>query len=221
VAFKLPARESLASIASANGSTPLLEHHVQMLKASSISDEVARERGYLSATSSQCRGLGFSKAQVGGDGTILVVPRWIVKGEQDGLQIRPDAPNPDRKRYETPKGQLNKLDTHPRCVAQLKDPKVTLWLTEGAKKIDALVTRGACAIGLQGVWSWRGTNKDGGKTALACWELVALNGRRVILAFDSDVFFKQSVAGAFRRLTAFLKSRGAEVCPLWRQANAS
>lgn len=220
MAFKLRAKESLASIASTNGSTPLLEHHSRMLKDSAISDEVARERGYLSATAEQCRGLGFSKNQVGTAGGLLV-PRWTVDGKQDGLQLRPDAPNPDRKKYETPKGQLNKLDTHPRCIEQLQNPRVPLWLTEGAKKIDALVTRGACAIGLQGVWSWRGTNKAGGKTALACWEFVALNGRWVVLAFDSDVFFKQSVAGAFRRLTAFLKSRGAEVCPLWRQTNAS
>jgi len=217
--FDLPGKETLETISKTDGGSVLLEHHEQMLKASSISDEVARARGYLSATGKQCRGLGFSKIQIGAAGGLLV-PRWTVGGKQDGLQLRPDEPNPGRKKYETLKGQLNKLDTHPRCIEQLKDPKVTLWLTEGAKKIDALVTRGACAVGLQGVWSWRGTNRDGGKTALACWELVALNGRRVILAFDSDVFFKQSVAGAFRRLAAFLKSRGAEVCPLWRQANA-
>ena len=63
-------------------------------------------------------------------------------------------------------------------------------VTEGVRKVDAIVSKGMTAIALLGVWNWRGTNQQGGKTALADWEAVALNGRPVYLCFDSDVMTK-------------------------------
>src|SRR5262249_32595782 len=51
----------------------------------------------------------------------------------------------------------------------------------------------------------------GGKTALADWEAIALKGRRVIVAFDSDVMTKREVYTALVRLKGFLASRGAHV----------
>jgi hypothetical protein len=61
------------------------------------------------------------------------------------------------------------------------------------------------------VWNWRGRNGDGGKTALADWEKVALNDRIVYIAFDSDAMVKVEVHGALERLAAFLASRGAGI----------
>ena len=82
-----------------------------------------------------------------------------------------------------------------------------LFITEGIKKGDALVSRGLCAIALIGVWNWRGTNEHGGKTALPEWEYIALNDREVYIVFDSDVMLKQEVYAALVRLKAFLESR--------------
>src|SRR5690606_28339083 len=62
-----------------------------------------------------------------------------------------------------------------------------------------------------GVWNFRGTNVDGGKTELPDWDAVALNGRNVYVAFDSDVVTKDAVKGALRRLSGLLRRRGAEV----------
>ncbi|MHB0912154.1 MAG: DUF3854 domain-containing protein [Armatimonadota bacterium] len=64
---------------------------------------------------------------------------------------------------------------------------------------------------LLGVWNFRGRNEYDGKTVLADWEKIALNGRRVFIVFDSDVVTKKEVGGALRRLKAFLDSRGAMV----------
>ena len=44
-----------------------------------------------------------------------------------------------------------------------------------------------------------GTKAPGGKTALADWHDIALNGRRVIIAFDSDAARKPQVQKAMRR----------------------
>ena len=85
-----------------------------------------------------------------------------------------------------------------------------LFITEGIKKGDALVSRGLCAIALIGVWNWRGTNEHGGKTAFPAWERVALNGRKVYIVFDSDVMEKVEVYAALSRLKGFLESRGAD-----------
>ena len=46
----------------------------------------------------------------------------------------------------------------------MQDPHVPLWITEGCKKADALVSHGACALDIGGVWSWIGSNAQGGKS---------------------------------------------------------
>src|SRR5699024_4025864 len=66
-------------------------------------------------------------------------------------------------------------------------------------------------IGLQGVYGWRGKNEHGGKAALPDWEHIALNGRSVTLAFDSDVMSKPEVRDALERFSRFLNSKGALV----------
>jgi hypothetical protein len=103
------------------------------------------------------------------------------------------------------------LDAHPQIRELLDDPLVPLWITEGIFKADAAISKGLCCIALLGVWNWRGTNGLGGKTVLPDWEAIALNGRAVYLAFDSDVMTKREVYAALARLGAFLTSRGAHV----------
>ena len=103
------------------------------------------------------------------------------------------------------------FDVPPRVHPHLGDPSRSLVVTEGPLKADASLSAGLDAVALLGVWAWRGTNDEGGKVALAAWEHVALNGRPVYVAFDSDVMLKPQVHEALARLAAFLKLRGAEV----------
>ncbi len=103
------------------------------------------------------------------------------------------------------------LDVHPAARAALANPETPLFVTEGIKKGDCLVSHGSCAVALLGVWNWRGTNELGGKTSLPDWEAVALNDRQVYVIFDSDVMLKPQVQAALARLKPFLESRGARV----------
>jgi hypothetical protein len=138
----------------------------------------------------------------------LLVPIHSPAGEVVNYQFRPDQRRiKDGKpiKYDTPKGSRMTLDVHPFAREKLGDPSVPLFLTEGVKKGDALVSRGLCAVMLLGVWNWRGTNEHGGKAALPEWELIALNGRRVYIVFDSDVMTKPQVHAAQARLKAFLE----------------
>ena len=194
-------------------SAELLPHHAALLTASAIAADVALARGYWSATAEAgLHQLGFTAAQA--QVPAIVLPIWNVAGEIGMYQVRPDEPRiiaGKAIKYETPRGSRMVLDVPPACRGQLADPNIPLWITEGVRKADAAVSVGLCCIDVIGVWNWRGTNEFGGKTALADWESIALNGRPVFVAFDSDVITKASVRGALERLSDFLRSRGAKV----------
>ena len=192
----------------------LLAHHADMLRDSAISPEVAHQRGYRSATQrAELEELGFCGYQA--LVPALVLPIRDANGAIAFHQIRPDSPrmteNGREVKYETPKGTRLCIDVPPSVREQLRDPKVLLWITEGARKVDAAVSAGLCCIGLLGVYGWRGTNEEGGKTALACWDSIALNGRETIIAYDSDIVTKKAVNLACMALKRFLKQRGAAV----------
>jgi hypothetical protein len=188
----------------------LAAHHRAMLEQeSSITPEVIEGRGYRTVkTKAELETLGFGRAQRKVPG--LLFPIYGPGGEISLYQFRPDEPrikNGRPVRYETPGGSRMALDVHPFAREKLGDPSVPLFVTEGIKKGDALVSRGLCAIALIGVWNWRGTNEYGGKTALPEWEYIALNDREVYIVFDSDVMLKPQVYNALARLKPFLESR--------------
>jgi hypothetical protein len=185
------------------------EHQRMLVEESGIKPEIVEARGYRTVeTKSELRRLGFADTQRNTPG--LLIPIYSPTGEVVNYQFRPDRPpirDGKRVKYETPKGSRMSLDVHPAVRGMLADPSVPLWITEGIKKGDALASRGLCAVALLGVWSWRGTNEHGGKTALAEWEHVAFNGRKVYIVFDSDVMRKSQVHAALVRLKAFLEAK--------------
>jgi hypothetical protein len=191
----------------------ILQQHAALLEASAISPEVAKDRGYVSVdTKKRLEAPGFKDYQRRVPG--LLIPLRRADGSVWGHQFRPDKPRSSKDRvikYETPAGQPNGLDVPLRARDALADPAVTLFITEGSRKADAAVTAGLACVSLSGVWAWRGTNGQGGKRALADWHDVSLNGRRVVLAFDSDAAVKESVGLALAELAGYLTSKGARV----------
>ena len=194
---------------------PLSKEHCTMLsKESGIKPDLVKARGYRTVTdAAELKKLGFSPKQQ--NVPALLIPIYSPTGEVKLYQSRPDTPRLNDKgkpvKYETPAGSHMSLDMHPSLKGRAADPKTPLWITEGIKKGDALVTHGLCAVALIGVWNWRGTNGDGGKAALPEWEFIALNGRDVFIVFDSDVMSKKEVATALERLKAMLEHKGAKV----------
>src|SRR5829696_4501731 len=192
----------------------LADHHKKMLIAESgIARDVAEARGYRTIEKKvELKTLGFSDSQRNTPG--LLIPVYSPTGEIATYQFRPDQPRIGKKgkpvKYETPSGTRMVLDVHPFAREMLGNPAVPLFITEGIKKGDALVSRDLCTVALLGVWNWRGTNQYGGKMALPEWESVALNGRKVYIVFDSDVMEKREVYAALCRLKNFLESRGAD-----------
>lgn len=206
-----------------SGLTITDEHRKMLVEGSAIDPEVIAERGYYSLqTKKDLKRKGFSEGQ---QDTVsprenelgLVMPICWPGGATPFYVFRPDSPRPNRKnpkklnKYEMPTGCKMALDSPPRCHADLGNPNIPLFETEGQKKGDALASYGLCALSLIGVWNWRGTNEHGGKTVLPEWEDVALNGRKDYMIFDSDIIEKREVYDALVRHRDWLKKRGADV----------
>lgn len=194
------------------GST-LFDQHRDLLIASAVSPGVARERGYVSVdTKGRLKTVGFSAGQQIVPG--LLLPLQGVDGTVVGVQYRPDRPREVKGKvckYEFPTGQRMRLDVHPRVLDDVLKSDRVLWITEGIRKGDSAVTAGLCCIALLGVWNWRGTRSDDSKGPLEDWDHVRLDGRDVVVAFDSDVMTKPEVQNALSALSDFLHGRGASV----------
>ncbi len=184
-------------------------HRGMLLKESGISAEMVAERGYYTAkTKTELARLGFSERQR--RTPALVIPMYSPAGKLITHQIRPDAPRANGEgkliKYETPAGSQVRLDVHPSQTERMRDASVPLWITEGVKKADSLVSRGQCTVALQGVWCWQS-----GGVPLREWEDIKLWGRSVYVVFDSDVMTNPKVQAALEGLVGFLRGRGARV----------
>jgi len=186
------------------------EHLRALREGSGISPEDILARGYFTATDpGQLDELGFADYQL--RTPALVVP---VHGVQDGplfYRARPDDPR-ERKndpgkfvKYEQPAGTGVVLDVPPRARPMLSDAGRRLWVVEGEKKADSLVSRGECAVALLGVWSWK---RDG--LPLPDWDYIRLVGREVLVAFDSDAERNVQVRTARLALAEYLRGRGVK-----------
>lgn len=193
----------------------VFDNHADLLHRSAISPECARARGYVSVdTSARLTQAAFGRTQLRVPG--LLIPVHGVDGSIVGHEYRPDVPRVTESgrvvKYETPAGAVKRLDVPPSARDHLNDPRVPLWITEGARKADAAVTAGLCCVALSGVYGWRGKDRStGGTVALADWEHVALNGREVVIAYDADAMTNPAVGKAVDRFRVFLTGRGAHV----------
>lgn len=189
----------------------LLSQHAELIEASGISKEIAAERGYFSVSEpKELQGVVPKPQQLAPALVIPVIDTW---GDRVFFQTRPDSPrvvDGRVRKYETPRGSGLTIDCPPSTRFHLRNPKVPLVITEGVRKADAAASIGLRAIDLLGVWGFRGSNDDGGITALDAWNAIALNnGREVYVCFDSDAMTKSGVHAAVVALTKFLERRGA------------
>jgi hypothetical protein len=202
--------------------TMLLPHHAALLQASTVSDEIVRERGYRSIERVEdLLALGFAEYQCRVPG--LLTPVSDVFGENGQYSYRPDEPRLAKGKsvkYETPEGSRLVVDVPDRVKPFIGDVRIPLWITESPRKADALLSHGFPAIAVTGVWGWRGRNDFGGLAALGDWEGIAFRGknpdgstirRKVTLCFDSDQAVNPQVHGAVERCAAFVRTRGANV----------
>ena len=157
------------------------------LEASGIGDEAMNNRGYYTETNGQAlRRLGYSRDQC--QTPCLVIPGWGFKGKTRQYQIRPDRPRMRKGhvlKYESPAGSKLQLDIPPGVRDSVLDVTTPLYLVEGVFKADAAAFRGLACVATLGVYGWGGDAES--------WDAIPLNGRRVYIAFDSDVRVNKDV----------------------------
>jgi hypothetical protein len=174
---------------------------------SRISSEVISTRGYTTVTEpGKLRKMGFAEYQ--SRTPALAIPIFDVSGEFRFHRIRPDDPRPDRGKpgkvikYEQPPNTPLAIDVSPAALEELRDTSRRLWIVEGEKKADALVSQGECAIALLGVWAWK---RDG--YPLPDWDQIPMIGREVRILFDSDTAEKVEVRHALYALSRFIRGK--------------
>jgi len=178
-----------------------------LFEESGIDPAVAHERGYYTARRRSEVPKAFKNYQRKRG---LVVPMFSPDGETVGYQLRPDRPRKNGPKYETPGGISPVVDVHPRMLEEVRHGSGPLLITEGAKTGDAATSRDIPTVVLAGVWMWC-VPKVRPYRLKPCFDYIRLEGREVVVAFDSDCMAKANVQDALAALVAALKDRGASV----------
>lgn len=189
----------------------LAPHHRRLLEqGSGIAAEVIEERGYWSALRwPELQGLPFRGSQKRkGSFPALVIPQYGPDGEYTYSVLRYDSPplvKGKPMKYVQPAGVGLRIDIPPRCHDGLWNTDDPIWWTEGAKKADALASRGCVAVNTPGVDGWRSP------ASIPDLFGIPLKGRHVICAYDEDVLTKRTVHLAVIALARWMDQRGAHV----------
>jgi hypothetical protein len=190
------------------GHRTLSDSHRRMLfEESGIDPAVAEERRYYTARRRSEVPEDFKDYQRKPG---LVVPMFSPDGETVGHQLRPDKPRKGGPKYETPGGISPVVDVHPRMLEEVRYGGGPLLITEGAKTGDAATSRGVPTVVLAGVWMWC-VPKAKPYRLKPCFDHIRLEGREVVVAFDSDCMSKAGVQDALAALVGALEDRGALV----------
>jgi hypothetical protein len=221
--------------------SPLSERDYEMLGHSFISRSLADAAYLRRVTDIQGREVLSSNGRSGNFAGLLIPYTDLVDGSVCTFRLRRDRPDfenrdgklIERAKYLSAPNARNHLYIAPWTpAALLNDVTAPILLVEGEKKCLAMwnVTlserdeSGAflrlLPIGLPGVWGWHGrvgkmTAQDGTRRdvrgVIPDFQSLSLNGRTVIILFDTNVRTNPDVAEARRRLAGWLKGCGARV----------
>lgn len=207
----------------------LAPQHLADLRKSGLTDEQIAACGFYSESDphkvAALLGDYLSTKTAAKYGACLVIPYCGPDGAPTGYaRLKPDKPRKDKKtsgkviKYESPAGRPGRAYFPPATRAALADPTVPLLLTEGEKKGAAADQHGFPCIALGGVWAWVvKREKDaqgrgvGPRRLIPDLAAVAWKGRRVVIAFDSDIRAKPEVHWAEWHLADTLRAEGADV----------
>lgn len=187
----------------------LQSNHLEDLRNSGLSDETIEQLGFRSGTAKEVASiLGFNV----GPGLVMPYP------STDPIfnRVKPDTPPTftdgggagKPAKYLSPKGTLNRAYIPPLAWEALEDVSVALMIVEGEKKAAKACQEGFPCIGLAGIWGFRDREHD----FIPDLEAIRLDGRRLLIAPDSDVSTNSGVRDAVWELGYQLMQRRALTC---------
>ncbi len=208
---------------------------LETLKQSFITAEIAVAAGIDRVSSNE--GASIVGRKDNGSYSGLLFPyRYPGNSSARDYRIRRDNPDleydeegqlKEKAKYLGSPGSRNKLYYPPTVpINAWKDPSVDIVITEGEKKCLALYNLGLeenlnwFAIGLSGVWNWKGTigktdapfgGKQEIKGTIPDLDEINWDKRKVYIVFDRNVHTNESVKVARQELKKELTGRGAKV----------
>lgn len=192
----------------------LIDPHLAELRASGLTDQTIERAGLYTETD-QCKVgalLGWEGRKVPAKMLPgIIYPYTRADGTNGYARFKPDHPRMlggKPVKYESPKGKPNEIYIPPKTFDALQAAHVDLILTEGEKKALCADQFSFPCIGLIGVFGWKPKKAV---RLIPPLEQVAWRGRKVFIAFDSDIVEKTEVQAAESQLAHLLSQRGAIV----------
>jgi hypothetical protein len=201
-----------------SSTTPRLSaaHRRMLYDESGIDPEIVAERGVRTITKSRELPKVYSwRQKKRAPGILFTAHR--PSGETCTI-FRPDKPDPKKPGHKYEQeckalgGSGNVLDVHPSGRHLINDVSVPVMFCEGIKKADSLTSAARAAdtdilaVAISGTWNWL---SEGEPISDVC--AISVEGRKAIIAFDSDMLRNPNVQDAARRLAEHLEGRGAQV----------
>jgi hypothetical protein len=227
----------------------LTKNDLDNLARSFITPELAGEAGLFRVDDIEGASIVGKKRNAGNDYSGIAFPYFLpeqtspreyrLRRDNPDLERKADGAMKDIKKYLSPPGRTGMFYFPPFCQNDwLNDVSMAVVFTEGEKKelalhraashglTDAADAPKFLAIGLGGVWNFRGTvekttGANGGrqdvKGLIPDFHLIKWNGRKVTILFDANVSTNKNVYFARLKLAKELTELGATVfladCP--------
>lgn len=204
------------------GGGALLDHHIEHLRQSGLSDATIQAAGLHSISADCSASLGFP-ADLTGIGFPYPETKVQVKARQlpyYRIRVDPDCQRGPNRKYENPlKRKLERGLAYypyltPTASAARKKVEVPLFVTEGEKKALKLAQEGYPTIGLPGTWMYcdpRSRRRPANKPLHPELARIRWRDRSVFICYDSDRVRLDGVAQAEDRLAGLLAAEGARV----------
>ncbi|QDU25885.1 hypothetical protein ETAA8_09570 [Anatilimnocola aggregata] len=209
-----PRSPATASTQVADGKGLMPHHERELMEGSGLSAETIKAAGIYSEWTPAKLGriLKLDERWVKKLVPAIVFPFARADGSNGYSRVKPDNPRVDRNekkiKYESPRGEPNQVYLPPGVADYLQDVRQELLFTEGEKKSAKATQEGFPCLGLVGVYGWKHAKQECLLPELA---EIAWHGRKVFIAFDSDLEEKEGVQNAESRLAAALAAQGAIV----------
>lgn len=185
---------------------------VEDLKRSGLTAQDATKLGFKVLTEEQCKERTEKKSAG------YLIPYYDINKKKQPFcrirflgEVKKGFGSKKPQRYWQPANTLPALYLPP-TVQWSKiaaDTGVEVVFTEGEKKAARACKDNIPTIGLGGVWSWR--SKKQALPVIKDFDLFEWKGRKVLMAFDSDVTTNPMVVQALNALSKELTGRGATV----------
>ncbi len=200
----------------------LSERHREELRSSGLTAATIEAAGIRTVGSAEVKAaLGWAPRGVDW-GDAMLFP-YSANGDGYG-RVKPDYPRTNRDghvvKYEAPRGVKNRAYFPPGVREQIESA-VTIMVTEGEKKSLCVSQYGIPCVGIPGVWAWQRKRQRsdsgqafGKRRLIDGLSGIPWKGKRVIIAFDSDVVTNDAVQLAEARLSETLTGEGGTVLVL-------